>query len=531
MTAQSRYAWVILGGCLAVALAGVGWLSVTAQRLHRVEQQARADAALGENARLALWRMELATSALIEREAARPAPDYISPGGREPFDVPHFQVSRSGPTATTAVGLRGDELRKLMKQLSWDYLQYVTQPPASVAAVSQVSTPAAIQQQRNEIEFNARNRFVQQLPSQAVLPASPNPKTEPRPSAGPMTAVWLGEGLDTLALIRRIQVDGVESIQGCILDWPRIRTWLLEEIKDLLPTAQLEPRTSPARGEEYLLATLPLRLIPGRLAKPPEGSAEFWPVLLSAWGGILLAISAGVALFLGTLALSERRAAFVSAVTHELRTPLTTFRMYTEMLAQGMVAKDQHQEYLETLHREANRLGHLVENVLAYARLQRGQRTQRLERVDLGALLAREERRLREHAAKAGMKIVIELDAAGPVVALGDSMAIEQVLFNLVDNACKYARAAPDSRIHLIARRQTKRVELRVKDYGPGIPREQGRRLFEPFSKSSQEAASSAPGVGLGLALSRRLARAMRGDLTLEPTQNGACFVLALQPA
>jgi len=71
----------------------------------------------------------------------------------------------------------------------------------------------------------------------------------------------------------------------------------------------------------------------------------------------------------------------------------------------------------------------------------------------------------------------------------------------------------------------------RVKDHGPGIPREQGRRLFEPFSKSSQEAASSAPGVGLGLALSRRLAQAMRGDLTLEPTQNGACLVLALQPA
>jgi signal transduction histidine kinase len=149
----------------------------------------------------------------------------------------------------------------------------------------------------------------------------------------------------------------------------------------------------------------------------------------------------------------------------------------------------------------------------------------------LGALLAREERRLTEHAAKAGMKIVFELDAAGPVAVLGDSMAIEQVLFNLVDNACKYARAAPDPRIHLIAHRGTKRVELRVKDNGPGIPPEHARRLFEPFSKSSEEAASSAPGVGLGLALSRRLARAIGGDLKLEATENGACFVLALEPA
>src|SRR5262249_25479752 len=230
---------------------------------------------------------------------------------------------------------------------------------------------------------------------------------------------------------------------------------------------------------------LPLRLLPGQLANPPDASAQFLPALLAAWIGIFVAASAVVALFFGTLALSERRAAFVSAVTHELRTPLTTFRMYTEMLSQGMVAKDQHADYLETLHREANRLGHLVENVLAYARLQRGRRARQLERVDLGALLAREERRLSEHAARAGMRIAIELDATDPLAALGDSMAIEQVLFNLVDNACKYARSAADPRIHLFARRGTRRAELRVKDHGPGIPRERARGLFEPFSKSS----------------------------------------------
>ncbi len=78
----------------------------------------------------------------------------------------------------------------------------------------------------------------------------------------------------------------------------------------------------------------------------------------------------------GVLALSERRASFVSAVTHELRSPLTTFRMYAEMLAEGMVRDEQQRDrYLSTLRQEADRLSHLVDNVLQYARL--GTRTQR----------------------------------------------------------------------------------------------------------------------------------------------------------
>ena len=78
----------------------------------------------------------------------------------------------------------------------------------------------------------------------------------------------------------------------------------------------------------------------------------------------------------GALSLSERRGTFVSAVTHELRTPLTTFRLYTEMLDEGMVASGESQRnYMKTLRSEADRLGHLVENVLSFARLERGRAT------------------------------------------------------------------------------------------------------------------------------------------------------------
>jgi K+-sensing histidine kinase KdpD len=109
---------------------------------------------------------------------------------------------------------------------------------------------------------------------------------------------------------------------------------------------------------------------------------------------------------------------------------------------------------------------------------------------------------------------------------------VEQVLFNLVDNASKYAAPAEDRRIHVELERRQGRVGLAVRDHGPGVDTVTARRLFEPFSKSVQTAAQTAPGVGLGLALCRRLARSMRADLRYEKVPSGgARFVLWLPAA
>jgi signal transduction histidine kinase len=245
---------------------------------------------------------------------------------------------------------------------------------------------------------------------------------------------------------------------------------------------------------------------------------------------VLLAAAAVGLLLWGTVALSERRGDFVSAVTHELRTPLTTFRMYSEMLAEGMVADEaKRRRYLLTLRAEAQRLSHLVENVLAYARLERGRALRRAETVPVADLLARLRDRLAERAAQARMELVVEAAEDGGLAVKADASAVEQVLFNLVDNACKYAATAEDKRIHVVVGKTDGAVALRVCDHGPGIPPADARRLFRAFSKSAKEAANSAPGVGLGLALSRRLARDMGGNLRLEAhPSGGACFVLTL---
>jgi K+-sensing histidine kinase KdpD len=111
-----------------------------------------------------------------------------------------------------------------------------------------------------------------------------------------------------------------------------------------------------------------------------------------------------------------------------------------------------------------------------------------------------------------------------------DVAAIEQILFNLVDNACKYGATASSERIlHLEALPDDKFAVLRIRDHGEGISAQGAKRLFKPFSKSAHEAAHSAPGVGLGLALCRRLSRSMGGDLRLDQSiRTGACFVLQL---
>jgi signal transduction histidine kinase len=249
-----------------------------------------------------------------------------------------------------------------------------------------------------------------------------------------------------------------------------------------------------------------------------------------AWLCLIFATVAAAATLLSVVALSERRAAFVSAVTHELRTPLTTFRMYAEMLAEGMVPETtQRQAYLETLRVEADRLHHLVENVLQYARLERGRPGGRREEITLGGLMDRLVPRLSDRATQAGMTLLPKVQEPNRTEALSvDVSAVEQILFNLVDNACKYAATATDRRLHLEASVDRGKLRFVVRDHGPGISKAGQKKLFQPFSKSVHEAAVSAPGVGLGLALCKRLARDLGGELRLLPATECAEFELSL---
>ncbi|HEX3132379.1 MAG TPA: histidine kinase dimerization/phospho-acceptor domain-containing protein, partial [Planctomycetota bacterium] len=190
-----------------------------------------------------------------------------------------------------------------------------------------------------------------------------------------MRPLWFSttDGQNLLLLGRRVQAGTRRWLQACWLDWPSLRQQLLASIQDLLPEADLIPSRG-VNNSPHRLATLPLDLRPGTAVpdwQEPVVVTASLP-LVGAWTGVILALVAGGVLLGGALALSERRGAFVSAVTHELRTPLTTFRLYTDLLAEGHVVDEaERQRCLGTLRSEAERLGHLVENVLGYARLER----------------------------------------------------------------------------------------------------------------------------------------------------------------
>lgn len=586
------HTWLLFGCCLALLLTGMVWASWTALRLDTAQGQAQQKADFEEKFRLALWRMDSTLAPLIVEESSRPYFTYNSFYAAEraynrmfgelnkgEVLVPsplltqtssnvllHFQYGPDNRLSSPQVPDRKQrELAEIpllsanqlnvakarLEQLGTLITPYdlkvacaATLAPATnsppLGQLAQQFTgnyyqqPAQIEQQqiaRNNIELQARAQNIRQATSWNDNNAQWR-EVSSRIAEGMVKPIWLGEAL---VLARRVSVNGQEYIQGCWLDWQNIRQSLLTSIQDIMPSAQLTPvRSGAADPRARLLAALPLKLE----APQPRWQAPelFWtPVRLSlgiAWACVLLAAAAVAGLLSGTLALSERRASFVSAVTHELRTPLTTFKMYSEMLAAGMVSDEQKRRtYLETLCSEANRLSHLVENVLAYARLERGSARSRVEKISIGDLLERVQARLIQRADQAGMKIVVDSDEEALKTAVHvDVSAVEQIMFNLVDNACKYAApSAVEKIIHLEALPDGKVAMLRIRDHGRGISAQAARRLFKPFSKSANEAAHTAPGVGLGLALCRRLSRTMGGDLRFDSrVRDGACFELRL---
>jgi signal transduction histidine kinase len=244
---------------------------------------------------------------------------------------------------------------------------------ASIGQTDFDQQQAIVQQRRGQQEYVARQQTQNENTDLSAGNNAANYIAAPGVSFSVMKPLWVNG--DTLLLARQVSVNGRTYVQGCLLDWPAIRKGLLESVADLLPTPDLVPVAQATDDKQpRMLASIPARLdLPAAILHPPSSSffeslAQLNPThvtLTVAWLGVLLACAAVGVLLRGVMALSQRRAGFVSAVTHELRTPLTTLRMYTEMLADGMVDDPAKQAaYHKTLRAEATRLGHLVANVL-----------------------------------------------------------------------------------------------------------------------------------------------------------------------
>ena len=138
--------------------------------------------------------------------------------------------------------------------------------------------------------------------------------------------------------------------------------------------------------------------------------------------------------------------------------------------------------------------------------------------------------RLQARAGEEGVEFALRGLDGVKRLALGTQPAmVEQVLFNLVDNACKYGKPSTTGEIEMRLRHDAGRLRIEVSDGGPGVAAGERRRMFQPFHKSDLEAANSEPGVGLGLALCRRMALSLGGELAYRENESGgATFELSL---
>ena len=190
-----------------------------------------------------------------------------------------------------------------------------------------------------------------------------------------------------------------------------------------------------------------------------------------------------------------------------------------------MVPDEARSEYLATLEHESTRLSGLVENVLRYARLEEGAGASEFETLAVGDLVRRLEPDLSGVARRHGAVLESDLDQTQDARVTTDVDAAAQILSNLVENAGKYGTVAthrgdfPAIRLEIGA--SVGRVHIDVVDSGEGVDHANRDVIFEPFERAGRTSADPNPGVGLGLALSRDLARALGGDLVLAPRVDG----------
>jgi two-component system sensor histidine kinase SenX3 len=223
--------------------------------------------------------------------------------------------------------------------------------------------------------------------------------------------------------------------------------------------------------------------------------------------------------------LARERSQFAAAAAHELRTPLAGLQLYGDMLADGLGDPGKQREYAKRMSEEAARLGRVVSNVLGFSQLERGNLSVEPKRDFVDTALRELAERAEPALDRAGA--ALELDVATGLEATFDRDGLARIVANLLDNAEKYSRGADDRTIRLAAAAIGNAIEIEIVDHGPGVT--DRTRLFRPFSRG---VSSDGPaGLGLGLALSRSLARAMGGDLVYRDGRDGAAFVVSLPRA
>ena len=229
---------------------------------------------------------------------------------------------------------------------------------------------------------------------------------------------------------------------------------------------------------------------------------------------------------LSQISLARQQQDFVSAVSHELKTPLTSIRMYGEMLKEGWAEPEKQQQYYEFIHDESERLTRLISNVLQLANITRNEPQFDLQPVTVGELMNQIESKISSQVQRAGFELELQKDEQADKATINiDEDCFAQIIINLVDNAIKFSKGAKEKRIGITSKLTSdNKVMFVVRDFGPGVSRNQMKKIFKLFYRAESELTRETVGTGIGLAIVHQLSVAMNGKVDVINQEPGAEF-------
>jgi len=371
---------------------------------------------------------------------------------------------------------------------------------------------------------------------------SEDPASFPMLDLGPFGAV-AGEvaGHPRLYVVHRIA--NRPEIAGFEVDLEHLRVALLERAARIPTTLEMDVDVVPRGDKRYaneaagVLRDLSPLVPAWRVSiRPRDPGIVSRYVSRQRWiyGTTLALLVAGMVLGVVLVArdlsrerrLSQLRTDFVANVTHELKTPLTSIRMFAETLQLGRASsEDERQESLDVIVSETRRLSRLINTVLDFSTIERGQKQYWMADVNVSEVVRSALNTLKYSLEEKGF--TLEADIEPGVKAAGDADALEQAVLNLVDNAVKYSRHNRWLRIDLWTRDHL--VYLRVSDKGIGIPEGEHRRIFDKFYRARAGNEGDAGGAGLGLTVVQHIVGAHGGRIEVESkVGEGSRFTIVL---
>ena len=508
---------------------------------------------------------------LMQQQASPPPQQQASPPPQQATPLPPQQATppmqqQAAPPPHQANPPSQQQMSPLPQQQASPPVQQASPPPqqqaspppqqqASPPPPQQASPPPQQQmslppQQASSSPQQANPPVQQQASPPAQQASSPPPKPRlraavkppPPPTAEPEAPVMITisplewrtlpyGGRPSLVAVRHVDTPDANLAQGFVIDRASVTSWLASRAGDAVAEIVAEPEASKRAHAAEIAPGWYLDVS----ASPHATAAAATAATAVANGfllrfvivGVIAMIAAALVVLLVSRAerLARERSQFAAAAAHELRTPLAGLQLYGDMLADGLGDPAKMRDYARRMSEEASRLGRVVSNVLGFSQLERGNLSVEARSGNLGAALCELAERAQPALDRAGA--VLDLDVPPELSARFDRDALARIVGNLLDNAEKYGRDAEDRTIRLAAREAGDRVEVEVTDHGPGVAPAARGKLFRAFSRGVS--ADGPAGLGLGLALSQSLARAMGGDLEHRPgAERGATFVLRL---